>query len=429
MKIITMVAENYKKLRVAEITPDGNVVLVTGKNSQGKSSVLDAIWTGLVGKRATPDKPVRKGASKAIIQLGLGKDRVEVIVTRTIAPDGAQTLVVEKGRGNRITSPQALLDELLGELSFDPLAFVSMKPKEQVELLRKVAKIDIDVDQMNADSAADFQARTHVNREIKTLESQLQTLVVQPGLPAEKIDDAAIISRINQAGAENKRIEEQRSQRNKITNDVDAGESAAVAQSEKIERLKAELEGAIALLGSMESGVAEMKKTLATMPYPEPVDVSDLTAELSRARIVNAAIDTKNKHDEIETQLRAKERESQHLTRAIEDREEKKAAAVANAKMPIDDLSFDDANVLYRGVPLEQLGEAEQIQIGTRIAMAANPTLRILRILHGEALDDDSLKVITDLAVANDYQLWIAKVDSSGKLGIVMEDGAVKKSE
>ena len=43
MKIIKLQAENIKKLRAIEISPDGPVVKITGKNAAGKSTVLDSI--------------------------------------------------------------------------------------------------------------------------------------------------------------------------------------------------------------------------------------------------------------------------------------------------------------------------------------------------------------------------------------------------
>ena len=106
MQIIGLVAENYKRLRVVEITPKGRVIQITGKNGQGKTSVLDAIWAALVGAKAMPDKPVRKGADRARIKLDLG----ELVVTRTIAPGGTHTLTVENAKGTKIASPQGMLD-------------------------------------------------------------------------------------------------------------------------------------------------------------------------------------------------------------------------------------------------------------------------------------------------------------------------------
>ena len=36
------------------------------------------------------------------------------------------------------------------------------------------------------------------------------------------------------------------------------------------------------------------------------------------------------------------------------------------------------------------------------------------------------MKVLAEMAEANDYQIWIERVDSSGTVGFVLEDGHVK---
>ena len=48
MKIVQLTAENVKRLTAVSIAPDGNLVQITGRNGQGKASVLDAIF-GNVG--------------------------------------------------------------------------------------------------------------------------------------------------------------------------------------------------------------------------------------------------------------------------------------------------------------------------------------------------------------------------------------------
>ena len=52
MKIIEFRAERFKRLSAVDITPEGNTVIISGKNGQGKSSVLDAIWLALGGGAA-----------------------------------------------------------------------------------------------------------------------------------------------------------------------------------------------------------------------------------------------------------------------------------------------------------------------------------------------------------------------------------------
>jgi hypothetical protein len=65
----------------------------------------------------------------------------------------------------------------------------------------------------------------------------------------------------------------------------------------------------------------------------------------------------------------------------------------------------------------------------TAIAMAANPELRVLRIKDGSLLDENGLRLVAEMADAGDYQVWIEQVDTSGKVGIVMEDGAIRDAE
>ena len=69
MKIIRLQSENVKRLRAVEITPEGDLVVIGGRNNQGKSSVLDSIQMVLGGKGAQPVRPIRDGSKEAKIVL------------------------------------------------------------------------------------------------------------------------------------------------------------------------------------------------------------------------------------------------------------------------------------------------------------------------------------------------------------------------
>jgi DNA repair exonuclease SbcCD ATPase subunit len=440
MKILGLVAENYKKLRVVEITPKGRVVTITGRNGQGKTSVLDAIWAALVGSKGIAEKPVRKGAEKAKIRLDLG----EFILTRTISTNGAHTLKLENAKGTTVSSPQTVLDSLLGELTFDPLAFVQMKPAQQVETLRQVAKIDLDVDAMNAANAKDYEDRININREVKRLEVEASGITVQEGLPKDKLDEAAAMAKLNNASAENAKAQQAFRAKQELGTELGKARHAVTQNQEQAEYKRAEIEALQRQLKNAEETLGRITGEIATKltakvdtaekTYNEadegaPVDVAALTAELQQAQLTNREIDKRTRRDGVEKTLGEKRKEVERLTRAMKDRIEQKTQALGNATMPVDGLSFSENEVTFNGIPLEQLGEAEQIRISASIAMVANPQLRILRIMHGESMDEDALKILYDMAEANDFQIWMAKVDSSGKVGIVMEDGMVKAEE
>ena len=73
MKIISLQAENIKRLVAVHIEPDGSLVQITGKNGAGKTSVLDSIWWALGGTKPHQPQPIRKGQDNAVIELDLGE--------------------------------------------------------------------------------------------------------------------------------------------------------------------------------------------------------------------------------------------------------------------------------------------------------------------------------------------------------------------
>ena len=446
MHVLSFVAENFKKLRIVEINPKGRLIQITGKNGQGKTSALDALWAALAGKKAIPEKPVRKGADRSRITIYLGDAKTgkrEIGLRRTIEGNRTTSLQLENSDGTKYSTPQAMLDDLMGELTFDPLEFIHMPPEAQVETLRKVVKIEEDVEALNTANKADYDKRTEVNREVARLDAEIGGMVVQGNLPKAKIDDAALMQQIGKVGERNKAIEEVRAAKSRLGYERTEAERMVQRQSESVTlmaadlmRLERELEEKREQMNVLVQGRATLQEKLeaATAAYeaapePEYLDTAKLTAELQQAQATNREIDRKAHRDQVKANLDAKRKESAEITRAMERRTEKKRAAIANAKMPVEGLTFSDesdATVLYNGIPLAQMGEGEQIKISARIAMAANPKLRILRIMHGEALDDDGLAVLAQLAEERDYQIWMARVETSGKVGIVLEDGEVK---
>lgn len=133
-KIIQLNAENVKVLKAIEIKPDQNIIELTGKNGQGKSSVIDSIIMGILGKKYQPEKPVREGESEANISINIGN----LIIKRKIKADGSSTLRVENTEGASYGSPQAMLDELVSNISFDPLQFSKAMSSDNNKQLKVV---------------------------------------------------------------------------------------------------------------------------------------------------------------------------------------------------------------------------------------------------------------------------------------------------
>jgi len=92
--------------------------------------------------------------------------------------------------------------------------------------------------------------------------------------------------------------------------------------------------------------------------------------------------------------------------------------------MPIEGLGINETSVTYEGIPMSQINEASKLKVGVAISMALNPELKVIR-LKGNDLDSDSLKTVADMVKEKDFQIWIEKVDETGEIGFVIEDGMV----
>lgn len=421
LRIVELRAENLKRLRAVHIRPDGSVVQITGANGAGKSSVLDSIYLALAGTKGAPTQPVRKGEKAARIEIDLG----DVVVTRRFTAGGGTTLELARKDGTVFKKPQAALDGILGALTFDPLAFTRMAPKDQLEQLRALVKLDIDLAAVDRKRTEAYEHRTDVNRRVKTLQERADSLrkSVDETIDVTPIDTTAMLDEMQSAGVKAAEIARDGQDRKAKAERISAGHLRA----EKLRRQAA------AMLEEAQAEEDEANRLVdqlnALPPLEQPVDVTALRQQLTVAEAENQKRSMQQRarvsYEQAKAELEAARKSADRLTEEIESCEAEKAAAIARAEMPIDGLSFGDGMVVYNSLPFDQASSAEQLRVATAIGMAMNPKLRILTIKDGSLLDETSLAELERMAEENDFQIWLERVDVSGKHGIVIEDGAV----
>lgn len=433
MKIVKFEAENYQILKAVSITPDGNVINIRGKNAQGKSSILDAIRVAIEGKTAAPPKPIRAGQEQARIMLDLG----EVMVTRTFktGEDGDYTtaLKVESADGRRFPKPQDVLNGLLGAIGFDPFGFTKMTVDKQSELLLGMVALPIDFEELAELDASDFAKRRDVNRDGHAVKAQYDAIPNEE-LPGDIPDRDALVAKLGNASSHNLGIEREQNRRDRLAEGRDACFSDRDRLRAHAEALRNQAAAADADADSAnQEGVALEKEIAGLPPIETPIDVHELQEEIRQAENLAARKARMDSKAELKAKLDALRAESKGYTEAMEAREKLRSEALEQAVMPIEGLGFmidekGKPRVTFKAIPFEQISTAEQLRASTAIAMAANPELRVLRIKDGSLLDEDSLKMIGELASAEDYQVWIESVGTGG-VGFTIEDGSIVGAE
>lgn len=432
-KILKLQAENVKRLQAVEITPDGNVVVIAGENGNGKTSVLDSIMYALGGTDKFAKQPVRKGQDKAKIVLDLG----DITVTRTITQSGGGSLTITNKEGLRYNSPQAILDKLVGALSFDPLEFSSQKPALQSETLRKIAGIDFTAD--DEEKRKLYDERTQVGRDVRSLEARLLALPApRAGIADVELSSADIIEKQQAAiktNAENQKkinaLAEAKRDVESVENQIRVNQDQIGELNKQIEDLKKQVEartqGDTKLKADLDSEKAKHKELTDAVAILKDVDLQQFTDQLSKIEETNKAIRQQVERKKLSTEHIAKGKEQENLTAQIEGVDARKLKKVKDAKFPIAGLSVDAAGeVLFKDLPLEQASSAEQLRVSVAIGLALNPKLRVLLIRNGSLLDTNSWKLLADLAEEADAQVWIEKVGTEGAVSVIIEDGMVK---
>ncbi len=399
--IVCLKAENFKRLLAVEISPDGKVVQVTGRNAQGKSSVLDAIEATLAGLKSCPPRPIRRGADEARIVV----ETEELIVTRRFT-DAGSTLVVTGKDGAPMRRPQDVLDKLICNLGFDPLAFTRMDPKKQSETLRKL--VGLDFSDIEARRQQAYDARTQVNRDLERAKAQLTAMPTGQGAPEKETPIGDVAQKLNEAA---------KAQRQKTSLEADA--KAALDEIERIDEQIFELNTRRA----KQEEIAE--KAAADARAIEVPDTSDMQKQLDQAETNNRKVRERKAFEEKERHVTQLRQDSDDLSAAVKKAIEEKESTLAAAEFPVPGLSVNEDGVTFNGVPLEQASSAEKLKIGVSMAVAMNPKLRVCIIRDGSLLDDESMEQLRKAAEAYDLQVWVERVDSSGEIGVVIEDGQV----
>lgn len=412
MRIVKLQAENIKRIQAVEIIPDGDMVVIAGKNGQGKTSVLDAIWFALGGKDAQRGtaRPIRDGESSAGVMLNLG----ELVVTRMWQGD-KQTLTVSSPEGAKFSSPQAMLDKLIGDLSFDPLAFSQQDDRAQLATLLRLVDLPFDVDDLARRRAALFAERTDVGREVKSYEAQLAAMpdVEAPDVEvsiADVLAELRVAEETTQSNDHSRAyLAERIHTRDESALDLRAAEDALEAARER--------------LAADEAWVIRQQETVSALPT-DP-DTEAIRDRLANVETTNRAVRARAERERLAEMLTARRYHHDHQTQSLANLDEQKRAGIAAAKFPIDGLGFDDDGVTYNGVPFRQCSAAERLRVSVAMAMALNPKIRVIRIADGSLLDSENLALIEEMAGEQDFQIWLERVDESGDVGITIEDGRV----
>ncbi|UOF77577.1 chromosome segregation protein [Caudoviricetes sp.] len=433
VKIRRATVRDFARIKWAEMKPDRAVVVIGGKNAQGKSSFINALIAGIGGKTFLPEKPVRVGAerSETVIELGT-EETTEFTIRQFYTAEGRYGLEVKSRDGFVHPKGQTFLDSFYSKLSFDPLGFVRAKPKEQVDIMNKA--LGLDFSKLDFDRKQAYDERTIVNREVSSLEKQLQAKEHFPDAPAEPVSVSELTAQLEAALTKNRELEgaagaisAKRAAADRLEAEAKRLNDEAAALRKRADELEATAQKALEDVTAIRAEATAAEDQLSEA---KPIDVEPIRVAIRDADETNRRVAENKQVAELKKRLAASKKKSDDLSKAIGRVDSEKEKAIRNAKFPVEGVQLTEEGILLNGLPFEQASSAEQLRVSLNVAFRLRSELKVHFSKEGGLFDSESLAILEEEASRAGVQVILEMPTRTPAdedfASIIIEDGYVR---
>jgi ABC-type cobalamin/Fe3+-siderophores transport system ATPase subunit len=422
--VVELKIDGYKRIKAANLHPSSSgLVPVRGRNGAGKTSVLDAMLEAFNALKA--EVPINADEHASEIQVHLGED---LIVTKKFTRDSAGNakgaLVIEAVDGHRFKRPAEIMRQLVGHFA-DPVAFLEMRPADQVRTVLEVTGLATELEALEGQEQKHCETRLELGRAARSARAAADSLaesfkaLEQPATPPREMAELL---------AELEVLEDQAKLRNDLAADIKELMALGKNSKQRIDDLQAELEAEAAKRQKLLDDYQAAREKWAAIPEVPTDAIKEQIATHEKAMKFKSASENL-----VKSQAEAERQESAHqeAEQQIASVREEIAGLLHNAEFPVDGMSYDSEKkqLLVDGVPFSQASQAQRLKAAARVAMSGNPSIRVLFAREGSLLDRESMQFLAEAAEASNFQLWIEVVDSDNAgIGIWVEDGVATDS-
>ncbi len=439
LKFITLDVENFKSIEKKVVEINGRSLLITGKNGEGKSSLIQALLSGIDSK-IQPSNTIKKGAKKAstkVVIAGVMNGKEENYVLEMFYTEANQSgrIILTNSLGEKVKSPKEVLKSIIGNISFDIFAFLKSKKGDQIKILKELSGVAPQINKLDFDRKAVFDDRQFLARTVKENEAVMNNHGMTPDeidlystpIPLEPLQEVmnGISKKITTWTDVKNKTDKFKEDYEVVLPAIKSKELQAIKDNEvKVAKILEETE-----LIRQSIIDTDAKITLSESNYTKGVAWLDKNEE-PKAEIASQAITDAVSHNtqhekvlslaEKQKGLIADKQRLEKLNSDIEDIDAKKDKLIKNSKLPIKGLSFDEDNIYLDGLPVEegQQNTAALIDMGVEISMALNPNLRAIFIHEGSLFDKESLSALIKKVEDRGYQLIVELVTEDEELEV-----------
>lgn len=465
---------------ISEFEADSKSIELLGGNGTGKTSVLDAIRLALTN-RSSRDCIVKRGETEGEIIIETDSGLTITRKPRTNKTDYKSI----KQDGKEVQSPEAFLSEIFSELQLNPVAFINMDAKEQNRIILDLIEYKWDLNtikewfgeipqgvdyqkhilevlqQIAAEDGFYFQQRQNINRDIRNKKAFIEEIMKE--LPEnfnaakwEAYELQEIHSKIEKARQHNAQIEKAETLKANYDNKIRGFQAVKELEEQRLfkglQERESELKANIAKLQEMlnsaqkelnslndicsdkkavieanyEKQVAQFNEELkAFEPYlqQQKIDIVPMQEEAAEALKMKQQLPQYNKMLAMNNELADLQAASDEFTRKIELARTLPAQILAEANLPLGEMSIDGDQVLIKkpngDLPISNLSEGEKLDLCVDIALKNKTGLQIVLIDGVEKLSPINRQHLYERCKASGLQFIATRTTDDNELTVV----------
>ncbi len=407
IKINSLELENIKRVKAVKLEPTKNgLTVVGGKNNQGKTSVLDAIAWALGGAKYKPSQAQREGS---LVEPQLHIELSNGMVVERLGKNGTLKVTDPSGqKGN-----QSLLDGFISQFALDLPKFMEADKSAKAKILLQIIGVGDKLSTFDKQESELYNRRTEIGRIADQKKKYADEMVQWDGVPEEIVSAAELIQQQQEILARNGRNQELRNQVNNLE-----------AQKTLLEQ---RIEEAQKTLNTMHEQMAELqdKLVIANTNAKDLQDESTAELEESIANIDSTNAKVRDNLNKQRAQEEADEYKRQYgdLTTQIEDIRNARMELLNGVEMPLQDLSVQDGELIYKGQKWDNMSGSDQLKVATAIVRKTNPKCGFVLLDKLEQMDVDTMKEFGKWLQDNNLQAIATRVSTGDECSIFIEDG------
>lgn len=416
IKINKLEIENTKRVKAVKIEPSANgLTVIGGKNGQGKTSVLDAIAWALGGNRYRPSEAKRRESTIP--------PYLHVVLSNGL-------VVERKGKNSdlKVTDPsgnkagQQLLNEFVEQLALDLPKFMEASNKEKANTLLQIIGVQEQLVALEKKEKELYNDRLTIGRisEQKTKFAQEQPYY--PDAPKELISISDLIKQQQEILARNgenqrqrNRLQEITHEKHRIFDEAQRLETQIVELQQRLEERKKAYEQVARDEENAMKSVSELHDESTAELERNIADIDEINrkvrANLDKDKAEEDALDYKNQYDALTVEINAVRKSKTDL--------------LANAQLPLPELSVEDGELIYKGQKWDNISGAERMIVATAIVRKLNPKCGFVLLDKLEQMDTDTLREFGQWLEQEGLQAIATRVSTGDECSIIIEDGYV----